>query len=127
MCIDHAHLKPDREYFIRVFSFPYNLFWYLKGFNQSNNSISFWKLKKSDILLQKNTAFAVNANQNATSEIIYLLHSNRLGSHVKDTLKVFEDFKNKQKSVWSKFADMQKYIHSESLFNTLYIEINHKC
>ena len=40
---------------------------------------------------------------------------------VKDTLKAFEDFKNRQKSVWSNVFCYVKYVHSESVFNTLYI------
>ena len=45
---------------------------------------------------------------------------------LKDTLKAFDKFKNKQKSVWSIFFDIWKYVYSESVFNTLYIEIKHK-
>ena len=44
----------------------------------------------------------------------------------KDTLKDFNDFKNKQKSEWSNVFDMQKRVYSESVFNTLYIEIKNK-
>ena len=40
-------------------------------------------------------------------------------------LKAFEDFKNRQKSVWSNVFCYVKYVHSESVFNTLYIEIKH--
>ena len=47
---------------------------------------------------------------------------------INDILKAFDNFKNKQKSVWSNVFDMwKKYIYSENLFNTLYIEIKHKC
>ena len=43
----------------------------------------------------------------------------------KDTLKVLDDFKNKQKSVRSNtFWYVKVYIYLESLFNTLYIEKN---
>ena len=35
---------------------------------------------------------------------------------IKDTLKAFDNFKNKQ----------QKYVYSESVFNTLYIKIKQK-
>ena len=79
-CLDKVHrsyLKPDREYLIQVFSLPCDfLFWSLKGFTRSNNTVWSWKLKRSNILLQKNTAFKLNANQNATSEIIYPFHYN---------------------------------------------------
>ena len=44
---------------------------------------------------------------------------------VKDTLKAFHDFENKQKSVWSNVFWYVKYVHSENVFNTLYIEIKH--
>ena len=48
-------------------------------------------------------------------------------SQVKDTLKAFDDFKNKQKSVYEvTFFSMRKYLYSEILFNTLYNEIKHK-
>ena len=40
----------------------------------------------------------------------------------KDTLKVFNDFKAK-KCYEVMFFDMQKYLYSESVFNTLYNEI----
>ena len=42
---------------------------------------------------------------------------------VKDTLKAFNDFKKYEVM----FFDMYKYIYSESLFSTLYVEIKHKC
>ena len=45
---------------------------------------------------------------------------------LKDTLKVFGDFKNKEKGVWSNVFDKQQDIYSESVFNTLYSEIKHK-
>ena len=45
---------------------------------------------------------------------------------LKDTLKAFNDLKNKHKSV-PMFFDMKKYIYSENLLNTLYSEIKHKC
>ena len=42
----------------------------------------------------------------------------------KDTLKALDDFKNKLKSVWRNvFGYVKVYIYSESVFNTLYIEI----
>ena len=48
---------------------------------------------------------------------------------IKDTfiegLQLFS--KNKQKVYEVMFFDMQKYVYSESVFNTLYIEIKHKC
>ena len=44
---------------------------------------------------------------------------------IKDTLKAFDDFKNAQQKCMKKY--IQKYIYSESLLNTLYIEIKHKC
>ena len=41
----------------------------------------------------------------------------------------FRRFKNKQKSVWSTvFWNMKNmHVYFQSLFNTLYIEIKHKC
>ena len=42
----------------------------------------------------------------------------------KDTLKAFNDFQNKQQVLEVMRFDMPKYIYSESLFNTIYIEIN---
>ena len=45
----------------------------------------------------------------------------------KDTMKAFDNFKNKQESVWSNVFDILKYIYSESVFNALYIEIKHNC
>ena len=42
----------------------------------------------------------------------------------KDTLKAFGDFKIKVYKVM--FVDIQKYLYSESVFNTLNIEIKHK-
>ena len=44
-----------------------------------------------------------------------------------NTLKAFNNFKNKRKSVLSNVFDMLKYVYSENVFNTLYIEIKHKC
>ena len=43
-----------------------------------------------------------------------------------DKFKVFGDFKNEQK-MYEMFFDMLKYVYSESLFSTLYIEMKHKC
>ena len=46
----------------------------------------------------------------------------------KDTLKAFDDFKKQATKVYKEMLfDMQKYIYSESLLNTLYIEIKSKC
>ena len=45
----------------------------------------------------------------------------------KDTLMALEDFKNKQKVYEVMFFDTWKYVYSESVFNTLYIEIKHQC
>ena len=45
----------------------------------------------------------------------------------KDTLKGLDDFKNKQKSVWSNVFWHVKDVYSESVFNTLYIVIRYKC
>ena len=46
---------------------------------------------------------------------------------LKDTLKAFDDFKNKQ-HVWSNvFWYVKVYILTESLFITISIEIKHKC
>ena len=43
--------------------------------------------------------------------------------------KAFDDFKNKQNNVWSNVFWYVKYVYCEidSTFNTLYIEIKHKC
>ena len=38
---------------------------------------------------------------------------------LKDTLKAFDDFKNKQKSAWSNIFGNVKVYNSESVFNTL--------
>ena len=46
---------------------------------------------------------------------------------VKDPLKVFGDFKDKEKGICSIIFDMLTYIYSEKVFNTLHIEINHIC
>ena len=46
---------------------------------------------------------------------------------VKDPLKVFGNFKGKEKSICSIVFDMLTYIYSEKIFNTLHIEINHIC
>ena len=43
---------------------------------------------------------------------------------IKDTLKAFDDVKNKQNSAWS---NVFEYLYSESVFKILYIEIKHKC
>ena len=46
----------------------------------------------------------------------------------KDTIEEFDKFKNReQKCMKQCYFDMKKSIYSESLFNTLYIEIEHKC
>ena len=43
---------------------------------------------------------------------------------VKDTLKAYRNFKNKQKSVWSNvFWYAKVYIYSESVLNSLYTAI----
>ena len=43
-------------------------------------------------------------------------------------MKIFNDFKNKQKKVCKVlFFDVWKYVYSESIFNILYTEIKHKC
>ena len=54
-------------------------------------------------------------------------------SNIKDTLKSFNDFKNKRKRVWSnafsnsngirtqEHSTNQRYVYSESVFNTIYI------
>ena len=43
-----------------------------------------------------------------------------------DTLKAFEDFKNKQKVYEVMYFDMQKCVYSESWLNTLFTEIKQK-
>ena len=42
-------------------------------------------------------------------------------------MKAFDDFKNKQKANEVMVFDMLKYTYSDSLFNTLYINIKYKC
>ena len=39
----------------------------------------------------------------------------------------FDDFKNKKKVYEVMFFDTQKYVRSDIVFNTLYIEIRDKC
>ena len=52
----------------------------------------------------------------------------KITKRFKDTLKAFEDFKNKQQSVWSNvFWYVKKYLYSEGICDTLYIEIKCKC
>ena len=46
--------------------------------------------------------------------------------NIKDILKAFNDFKNKQKSVWSNAFWYVKICIFKSVFNKLYIEIKHK-
>ena len=41
-------------------------------------------------------------------------------------MKAFDDFKNKQKTYEVMFLLYVKYVYYESVFNTLYIEIEHK-
>ena len=43
----------------------------------------------------------------------------------KDTMIPSIILKTSNKSVWSKVFDVVKYVYSESVFNKLYIEINH--
>ena len=43
----------------------------------------------------------------------------------KDTLKAFDEFKNKKKSLWSIFFVMERYVYSGSVFDTLYIQRKH--
>ena len=43
---------------------------------------------------------------------------------LKDTLKAFDNSKNKHEVYEVIFSNMQKYVYSESVFNTLYIEVN---
>ena len=45
----------------------------------------------------------------------------------KNKLKAFDDNENKQKSKWSNIFWYVKYVYFESVFNTLHIEIKHKC
>ena len=47
-----------------------------------------------------------------------IIFSHSYQNNLKDTLKAFGDFKNNQ---------MLKYVCSESVFNTQYIEIKRKC
>ena len=44
----------------------------------------------------------------------------------KDTLKAFDDFKTSKNVYEVMFFDMKKYVYSESVFNTLCIEIKQK-
>ena len=47
--------------------------------------------------------------------------------NIKDTLKAFDDFRNKQKNLYSNvFWNVKNYVYSESVLITLYIEIKHK-
>ena len=46
---------------------------------------------------------------------------------LKDTLKAYNNFKNKQKAYEVMFYDIDTYVYFVSLFNTLYIEIKRKC
>ena len=46
---------------------------------------------------------------------------------LKNTLKAFNHFKNNQKVYEVMFFDMEKYVYSGSVLNTLYIEIKQKC
>ena len=50
-----------------------------------------------------------------------MFHSNF--NFFKDTLQAFDDLKKKKKAYEVTLFDMEKYIHSESLFSILYIEI----
>ena len=43
-----------------------------------------------------------------------------------DTMKVFNNFKNKQQEYEVIFVSIIKCVYSESVFKTLYIEIKHK-
>ena len=45
---------------------------------------------------------------------------------IKDIMKAFVNFRNKQQVYEVILFDMQKYVYSENVFNTLYIEIKHK-
>ena len=45
----------------------------------------------------------------------------------RDTVKAFEDSKNKQKLFELMLCDWWKYVYSESVFNTGNTEIKHKC
>ena len=45
---------------------------------------------------------------------------------IKDIMKAFINFRNKQQVYEVILFDMQKYVYSENVFNTLYIEIKHK-
>ena len=47
-----------------------------------------------------------------------IIFSHSYQNNLKDTLKAFDNFKNNQ---------MLKYVCSESVFNTQYIEIKRKC
>ena len=46
---------------------------------------------------------------------------------LKDTLKALDDFENKPKGVCSNNFWYIKVVYSESVFNTLYIEIKYIC
>ena len=45
---------------------------------------------------------------------------------MEDTPKVFDDFKNRQKTYEVMFFDTQNYTYSENLFNILHIELQYK-
>ena len=50
-----------------------------------------------------------------------------LVNSTQDTLMVFDVIRNKQKVYDVMFSGTYKYVGSKSVFNTLYIEIKHKC
>ena len=61
-------------------------------------------------------------------KLLFSIHTfinNLLFFQIVDTLKASGDFKNKQQKCIM-FFDMLKYVYSESVFNTLYIDIKHK-
>ena len=91
--------------------------------------IIFFKKKGSEI--KENVIFTKNFHcsklmASFKSLVLSKGWSPNLASFIRDTMKVFNDFKNKEKLYKVMFFHMSKYIYSESVFNILYIEIKHK-
>ena len=63
---------------------------------------------------------------NVVEDTTIFLDDIKCFARVKNTLKAFDDVKSKQKSVKSNVFIYVKIVYSESLFNTLYIDIKHK-
>ena len=77
---------------------------------------SHWKNKFSKLFISLNYASGM---------ISFDLHLDFFS--FKDTRKAFDNFKNKQNSVWSNVFLIYKCLYILKVFNTLYIEIKYKC